>query len=112
MKFKNYDFTLAANLNASANSTSVENLEQDYGFCLQIGFTGSALNGTFKLQASNDSSTWTDVPSSSQSVTALTGASSAMWNIDGAYYNYVRLVWTYTSGSGTISACKMVVKSY
>lgn len=109
MKIKNYELSFGPSLNSSTNS-AVEDLSQDFGFSAQVSFTGAALNGSFKLQASNDNSNWVDVSSSSQAVTALTGSSSVLWNIDAAYYNYVRIAWTNSSGTGTISSCKMVVK--
>lgn len=109
MKTKVYNLTLGPSLDSSTNS-AVEDLSQDYGFCAQIVFTGTGLNGTFKLQASNDNLNWSDIANTSQAVTALTGTSSALWNIDAAYYNYVRISWTNSSGTGTVTVSKMSVK--
>ena len=111
MKFKNYDLAWTSNNLSASRTTDYENLDQDAGFSLQVVFSGTALNGSFKLQASNDSTNWTDLPSSSQAISALTGASSVIWNIDAAYYNYVRAAWTFTSGAGTISVSKLTVKA-
>jgi len=113
MKFKNYELAIGPSLSSSANS-AVEDLNQDAGFSLQVVFTGTALNGSFKLQASNDliaPTNWTDVASSAQAVTALTGSSSLLWNLDATYYNYVRLSWTNSSGTGSVSSCRVTVKS-
>lgn len=57
MNFKNYELSFGPSLNSNANS-SVEDLSQDVGFSAQVSFTGASLNGTFKLQASNDNSNW------------------------------------------------------
>lgn len=114
MKIQNYNLSMTTDLSANQQST-YEDLSQDYGFSAQVQITGTALNGTFKLQSTNifDAGApahWVDVPSSSQAVSGLTGNLSLLWNIDAAYYNYVRIVWTNSSGTGTLNHCKMVVK--
>lgn len=88
-------------------------------FAIQIVFTGSAPNGSFKLQASNDepkpgdpSSTtvtnWTDVADSTQNISA---AGDHMYTVENAGYTFVRLVWTdVTSTAGTITSCRFMVK--
>lgn len=108
---------MPTDLSASQVST-YEDLSQDYGFSAQVQFSGTALNGSFKLQATNIFNDvtkvpehWYDVPSSSQAVSALTGNQTLLWNIDATYYNYVRIVWTNSSGTGTLNHCKMAVKS-
>lgn len=80
-------------------------------YSIQVDFTGggSDLVGTLKLQASNDptaftvpgSADWIDVTGSSQ---AVSSSSSHMWNVIGAHYRTVRYVWTYTSGTGNVTA--------
>lgn len=73
-------------------------------YSIQIVTSGATVTGTFKLQASNDDPTipqagypaassmnWTDVDSSSQTVTT---AGSVVWNALGAGYQWVRVVWT------------------
>jgi len=69
-------------------------------YWIGVAITGSDVAGTMKLQASDDASTWWDVPSSS---TAVTASSDPMWNIADVNYPYVRVAWTYTSGTGNIS---------
>lgn len=70
---------------------------------IQIVFTGSP-TGTFKLQGSTDRgygtpSNWTDLSNMSSAVTA---AGDIMWTVEGV--KWVRMVYTKTSGTGTITS--------
>jgi hypothetical protein len=96
-------------MNTTINS-SPYNVQQIYGVAIQAVFTGTP-TGTFKIQASADPATgydptdnppsnWTDIAGSSYSVTA---AGNYMWNIFDIMYNWIRLVYTDTSG-GTSTA--------
>lgn len=88
---------------------------------IQLVFTGSPV-GSFKLQAScdepRDSATtpslvaagvtnWTDISGSSVSISA---AGDIMWNIENPGYNFIRVVWTRTSGSGSLTVARINVK--
>ena len=75
---------------------------------------GTGVTGTLKLQASCDPvalphtpvdvvTNWTDISGSSNSV-QFSGSLSVVWNASQVYYNYVRLVYVGTNGSGSISA--------
>lgn len=110
MKFKNYDLVFGPNL-GSNQASAVEDLNQDVGFSMQVTINGTALSGTLKLQCSNDNVNFADIPSTSQALSALTGVSTYVYNIDATYYQYVRAFWTYTSGAGTVTVCKVTVKS-
>lgn len=66
---------------------------------IQAVYTGSPV-GSLKLQANVGGSTWTDVASSTVSVTA---AGDNMWNLADIGYSAVRVVYTKTSGTGTLS---------
>lgn len=99
-------------LNATFNGDPylVERLS---GYSMFIVYTESSasLAGTFKLQASNNAfkdntsgelrsdATWVDVASSTQTLTAGSGA--IMYNVPEAYYEAVRIVWTRTTGQGS-----------
>lgn len=110
MKFKNYSISIPTDLSANQVSVS-EDLSQDVGFSAQVQFTGTALNGTFKIQATNvEDSHWTEISGTSQTVTGLTGNQSLIWNLDAIYYNYIRISWTNSSGTGTINHCRVTVK--
>ncbi len=75
-------------------------LDTALGFALQAVWPGGIV-GTLKLQGSNDGSVFSDVPNSTQ---AVASANSFLWNVDGAYYSFVRLYFTYNSGSGVITS--------
>lgn len=57
-------------------------------------------NGSLKLQISNDNENWTDYTDSDY---ALTVPGSVMWNLSSIGYQYLRVVYTRTSGTGTLN---------
>jgi len=90
-------------------------------YAVQLAFTGSP-NGSFKLQASNDKgrinsatnvvqvsdlAVWTDITGSTALVTA---AGDIMWDAENIGYNWVRIIWTATSGSGSLTSARVYVK--
>lgn len=86
------------------------NVQQLFGCAIQAVFTGTP-TGDFKLQASADPATsytassntpvnWTDIDTSPYSVSA---SGNYMWNVFDIMYNYIRLVYTDSSG-GTSTA--------
>lgn len=90
-------------------------------YAIQLVFTGTP-GGNFKLQASNDegsinsaSSTnqdasithWTDIADSAVVVAA---AGDIMWTVENAGYTWVRVVWTQTSSTGTLTHARAYVK--
>lgn len=99
----------------SVNETTVGYwLDQVYGIAIQAVFSGSPV-GTVKLQGScdhggsgmpgqppNDAAVvnWNDIKDSS---TAVTGAGIVDWNYNGVFYNWIRLVYTATSGTGSLT---------
>ena len=85
----------------AANVTSLTiNLNHMSQFNVQALFTGSPV-GAIKIQQSNDGTNWDDVPASSVSVSA---AGSQSWNLYMVGYPWARLVYTRTSGTGTLNA--------
>jgi hypothetical protein len=93
--------TLFATASAAASAQSgVYDLCDLYRFAIQVVFTGANVAGTIKLQASLDNSTWVDVPDSSQTITA---SEDHIWDVTSAGYRYVRVDWTYTSGTGNMT---------
>lgn len=66
-------------------------------YSAQADFSGSTLAGTFKVQVSNNETTWIDLSS-----TNVTGATSVVINTSDAGYKWCRYVWTFSSGSGNI----------
>lgn len=100
--------------NAAGNLTSTAFwLDQVFIIAIQALFTGTAA-GTVKLQGSCDRgsvsplnpagglgiTTWTDIANSS---TAVTGAGSVTWNFTGVGYEWIRVVYTSSSGTGTMT---------
>jgi len=90
-------------------------------FSIQLVFTGSP-GGNFKLQMSNDLgridaaseaeqeasiSHWTDIADSAQTISA---AGDHAWQFENAGFRWVRVVWTATSGSGTLTHAVANVK--
>lgn len=88
--------------------SAVLSLLQMYGYAIQAEWTGASLTGTVKLQASIDyqpanpaaNGTWSDIPGSAQ---AISGPGSFLWNVEGAFYPYVRAYFVYGSNSGSIT---------
>ena len=92
-------------------------------YSIQLVFTGTPI-GTFTLQASNDVGNlpngtgiqsdqvarlinWTTIPDSAQ---AITGAGDHMYNYRNAGYNWIRVVYTATSSTGTLTSARAYVK--
>jgi hypothetical protein len=103
MKFTNEKIVSSQAMNVNFASIPIL-LDQLYGANLQAVYTGSP-NGFFKLQASNDDvplsnsvSNWTDIVGSTQLIST---SGSIMWNLNGAFYRWIRIVWTVTSGNGS-----------
>jgi len=61
----------------------------------------SSLNGTLKIQVSVSGNNWSDLTGSTLT---LTTDGTSIYSISEVAYNYVRLVWTRTGGSGTLNA--------
>lgn len=91
-------------LNTTVNSVAL-GVPQMFGAAVQVEFTGTP-TGTFKLQASSDTWTanptpaqlpvnWTDVANSTFTVSS---AGNVMWNVSDIQYNWLRVVYTDSSG--------------
>lgn len=92
------------------------NLISIYAYSIQAYWSGGSglTAGTFKLQASNDPGDngsgqgvsqpthWTDVASSSQAISGASG--SILYDVTECGYRWVRLVYTPSGGSGTLTA--------
>lgn len=89
-------------------------------YSIQLVFTGSPV-GSFKLQASDDPgmanggqqpqalnvTNWSDV---SGSTVAVSAAGNVLYDIANAGYNFVRVVYTATSGTGSLTSARANVK--
>lgn len=107
----------SGNMAGSLSSSGLDMFNMAIG-SIQAVFTGSPV-GTLKLQISNDIVptptagaanlasnvvNWTDYTGSSQSISA---AGNFMWILDATGYRWLRLVYTFSSGTGTlnVTAC-------
>ena len=70
---------------------------------IHVIFGGSDVAGTLTLQASNDSAMAAPVTVAGSSQ-AITASGAHIWNITGIGYRFIRPVWAYGSGTGTIMA--------
>jgi len=110
MKTNQIPIVTNAVMNTTINSTPVA-IPDIYGYAIQAVYTGTP-NGTLKLQASADPfkyvtpntpqtpTNWVDIADSSFTITS---AGTYMWNYNGSFYTFVRLVYTDASG-GTSTA--------
>lgn len=94
-----YQLASAQSMASSFNSNAF-NLDRTPIFAIQAVYTGSPV-GTLKLQSSNDGTNWDDIAGSTVAVSA---AGSQTWNYTGAGFGKVRLVYTATSGTGSLTA--------
>lgn len=98
---------------ASGDLTSEHGLlAHAFGYSIQVVITGSAA-GSISLQGSSDPvpnsnfnvrtfpvANWTDI---ADSLEAVTGAGTVMYNVANASYNWVRVIYTSASGTGTMT---------
>jgi hypothetical protein len=100
---------LIGSTNANSSLTSAfYDLGDNIDYAIQVDFSGSNLAGTLSLQAAIDPSYgWVDVTDSTQ---AVINSDDHVWNVTGAGYRYIRVVWTYASGSGNIQAILFLKK--
>jgi hypothetical protein len=92
----------ATSVSSSASSTSdVINLRRHETYaCIQVAWTGTTA-GTLKLQVSNDSTQWDDLDGIT--VTPAGSDSQDLWVIYAASFQFMRVVFTRTSGTGTLT---------
>ena len=77
-------------------------VSQASGFSISIAVTGSPV-GVFKLQGSNSDTGTTTYDDISGATYSTTTAVNFSWNVSDVFYSFVRLIWTKTSGTGTIT---------
>lgn len=89
-------------------------------YSIQLVFSGSPI-GVWKLQASNDETrlidgvqhspnpvNWTDIVGSSQPISA---SGTHIWNVANEGYLWVRVVYTATSGTGSLDSARTFIKA-
>lgn len=93
--------------NAALTQTSVPfDLGDLLNYSVQCSFSSGTLNGSLVLQGSLDGTTYGDVDNTAKTVTS---GGAVIYSVDTAGYRYVKVKWTNTSGTGTISA-KIFIK--
>lgn len=127
MRIHNEQFVSSATTLGSDYTSDALWLGHVANYSIQIAYTGddaSNLNGTFKLQGSNDFGrsevsradsesldNWTDIDNSSVSVSSLAyNPTTELWNESNAGYRWVRLVFTNTSGTGSLTSATINTK--
>lgn len=89
---------VAADMGSSYNGNP-QQMDQITVGCLIASYSGSP-NGSLKLQVSDDGVIWADLASTA---TAITTAGTTSWNLWPIGYEYLRIVYTKSSGSGLLS---------
>lgn len=121
MRTFNIPLASSIDLSAASYTSPAVPLKNIYGFSIAMNITGAPI-GTLKLQVSNDPETNDTMPGGAPAPVPthfadLTGASisiiasdtTVMFNVHDVGYNYVRVVYTRASGSGTaalVANCK------
>lgn len=90
---------------ASVSQTSVPlNLGDFRDYCITVSFSSATAAGTLKLQGSIlTAGPYFDIPGSSQTVNGATTQDYG-WDGHDAGYVFVKIVWTPSGGTGTLSA--------
>jgi len=94
------DYIEAQSMGASFNGPTVTTSSSD-GICFQAVWVGATAAGTLRVQASNDAVVWTDLPATDY---VVAGADSYLANLSAIYFQYARLVFVRTGGTGTLEA--------
>lgn len=90
----------AQSMGTSITSSS-QNMQRVISYAVQVYWTGTTPIGTFDLQASNDDTNYTSLLSAPIAVTGNTG--SIMIDVAKRGYGYIKVIYTRTSGTGTIT---------
>lgn len=121
MRTFNQKINMNTAMSASFNSPYVP-LKNIYTYAIAMIVTGTP-TGTVKLQASNDPETndtqtnstgvppavgptnWADI---TNSTFTLSGPGETLWNVNFVGYNYVRVVYTDTSGGSSTATANII----
>lgn len=98
MRFQPEILMSAGDMSGNLSSTPVE-LTFLIDYAIQAVYTGSPV-GALTLEASVDGTNYTTVTDSSS---AVSSASNTMWNVQNAGYKWVRVNYTRTSGTGSLT---------
>jgi hypothetical protein len=103
MKVQHLTLLTAGDMSQATLTTASQQVDLAFGFSVQAIATGAPV-GALKLQISLDGTNFVDYPSSSQAVSA---AGSFIWNVADVMFRYFRVVYTKTSGTGSLTILEM-----
>ncbi len=98
MRFLKYQAVVNGDMSGDIASSIVP-IQTEVMVSFQAIYTGSP-TGTLKIQVSNDQTNWEDYTGSSQSISA---AGTFMWDIVNTSVSYIRLFYTFSSGTGVLN---------
>lgn len=116
MRFLNVPFSFSNSTLSADRSSDPMHVGTQYNIAVQVTVVkDSSIDGDFKLQVSCDEelpgataaqraagvSNWTDLPASSQEIL---DSGTLVWNISNIGFEYIRIVYTRVSGSGSVTA--------
>ena len=106
-------FDAAVSNNDTINSTK-EDISHLYGYYIEVTYTGATLAGTAKVQTSADGLTWRDAPDSGATAHHSLSASggNVQWNVDAAYYAFVRVSFTTDDANAATVTGKIYTKGF
>jgi hypothetical protein len=99
MRVFEFQLMTAGDMSGSLASAS-QQLTQMAMCAIQASWSGSSPVGSLKLQISNDNTIWSDYTGSD---VAVNGNGNFMWNILSTAFPYVRVAYTFTSGTGSLT---------
>ncbi len=89
-------------------------IDNIFGYSIQCIFTGNP-SGSLSLQGCNDSvqlstspQNWDTIVGSTQ---AITNSGTTTYNVRGAFYNYVQVVYSDSSGGTAVGTCTITGNS-
>lgn len=101
MTYRAFLDTLINGASMTTNITSPsQSLDNCVRYCMQAYWSGTSPVGTITVSASNDNVNFTAI--SSVAVASNTG--NYMVNVDNPAYPWMQVTYTYTSGTGTLTA--------
>lgn len=96
-----FEYQLLSNGSLSGNLISPSQQLTQMAMCsIQASWSGSSPVGSLRLQISNNNTVWSDYTGSG---VAVNGDGNFLWNLINTAFQYVRVVYSFTSGTGTLS---------
>ena len=95
-----YQLLTAQSMTGSFASPSIDLWYKEWG-SIQASWTGASASGTLNLAVSNDNVNFSTYTGSS---TTVLGPGNFLWNMLFCGFRYVELVYTVTSGTGSLAA--------